>query len=197
MEALEAILSRNSVPAGLLGEPAPEGQDLDDILECAMRAPDHGALRPWRFIMIRGDARVQLGEIFAEALKMRDPAADLAALEKERSRPLRSPLIIAVCAEINPNVAKVPPIEQVVTCGAAAQNMMTAAHAKGYAAIMLTGANAHDPYVKEALGLAPKDEIVGFLYLGTPTAPPRHKPRPCARDYVREWTPPVRVASAE
>jgi nitroreductase len=197
MDALEAILSRNSVPAKLLGDPAPDGQDLEDILESAMRAPDHGALRPWRFIIFRGDARAQLGEVFAEALKGREPDAGLDALEKERGRPLRSPLIIAVCAEIVPDVAKVPPVEQIVTCGAAAQNMMNTAHAKGYAAIMLTGANAHDPYVKESLGLAPRDEIVGFLYFGTPSTPPRPKARPSALDYVREWSAPVQVASAE
>ena len=145
MDALETMISRNSVPARLLNEPAPEGAELQEILDCAMRAPDHGALRPWRFLVIRGESRQRLGEVFAEALCRRDPLADAEARQKEMGRPMRSPLIIAVCAKIVDDHPKVPPVEQIVACGAAAQNVMNAAHAKGYAGIMLTGANAHDP----------------------------------------------------
>jgi len=187
-DALEAMMTRNSVPAKFLREPAPDGSYLEAILETAMRAPDHASLRPWRFLVIRGDARRRLGEIFADALCRRDPLADAAAREKELGRPLRSPLIIAVCAEVVEHNPKVPVVEQIVTVGAAAQNMLNAAHAMGYAAIMLTGKNAHDPHVKRALGLQAKDEIVGFLYFGTPDIEIRAKKRPAAADFVREWT---------
>jgi nitroreductase len=188
IDALEAMMTRNSVPAKFLSEPAPDGADLEAILETAMRAPDHASLRPWRFLIIRGEARRRLGEIFADALCRRDPLADGAAREKELGRPLRSPLIIAVCAEVVEGNPKVPVVEQIVTVGAAAQNMLNAAHAMGYAAIMLTGKNAHDPHVKQALGLQPKDEIVGFLYFGTPDIEVRAKKRPAAAEFVREWT---------
>jgi len=188
LDALEAMLTRNSVPAKFLREPAPAGADLEAILETAMRAPDHASLRPWRFLIIRGDARQRLGELFADALCRRDPLADGSAREKELGRPMRSPLIIAVCAEVVEDNPKVPVVEQIVTVGAAAQNMLNAAHAMGYAAIMLTGKNAHDPHVKRALGLQPKDEIVGFLYFGTPDIEVRPKKRPAAADFVREWT---------
>jgi len=188
VDALEAMMTRNSVPAKFLSEPAPDGADLEAILETAMRAPDHASLRPWRFLIIRGEARRRLGEIFADALCRRDPLADAAAREKELGRPLRSPLIIAVCAEVVEGNPKVPVIEQIVTVGAAAQNMLNAAHAMGYAAIMLTGKNAHDPHVKQALGLQPKDKIVGFLYFGTPDIEVRPKKRPAAAEFVREWT---------
>ncbi len=187
MDALESLLTRCSVPAKMLREPAPDGAELEMILETAMRAPDHASLRPWRFLIIRGDARKRLGEVFADALCRRDPLADAMAREAEMGRPMRSPLIVAVCAEVVADNPKVPVVEQIVTCGAAAQNMLNAAHAMGYAGIMLTGANAHDPYVKQALGLKPKDEIIGFLYFGTPDAEARPKKRPAAAEYVREW----------
>jgi nitroreductase len=187
MDALESLLTRCSMPARMLREPAPEGEDLEVILETAMRAPDHASLRPWRFLVIRGEARQKLGEVFADALCRRDPLADGGAREKELSRPMRSPLIIAVCAEILEGNPKVPVVEQVVACGMAAQNMLNAAHALGYAGIMLTGGNAHDPFVKQALGLKAKDEIIGFLYFGTPDAEARPKKRPAAAEFVREW----------
>jgi nitroreductase len=173
LDALEAMMTRNSVPARLLKEPAPEGAELDAILETAMRAPDHASLRPWRFLIIRGDARRRLGQIFADALCRRDPLADNLSREKELNRPMRSPLIVAVCAEVIENNPKVPVVEQIVTVGAAAQNMLNAAHAMGYAAIMLTGKNAHDPHVKQAL---------------TPEGDIRPKRRPAASEFVSEWT---------
>lgn len=188
MDALESLLTRSSVPARMLREPAPDGAELEVILETAMRAPDHASLRPWRFLIIRGDARRQLGELFADALCRRDPLADGAAREKELSRPMRSPLIVVVCADIVEGNPKVPAVEQIVTCGAAAQNMLNAAHAMGYAGIMLTGKNAHDPFVKQALGLKPKDEIIGFLYFGTADGEARPKKRPAAASFAREWT---------
>ena len=80
-----------------------------------------------------------------------------------------------------------PPIEQVISTGAAVQNMLLALHAKGYGAIQLTGPNAHDPFVKAAFGLAPKDELVGFVYVGTPREAVAPKRRPDASEFVRRW----------
>ncbi len=190
MEVMEALLSRVSVPPRLLGEPAPEGADLDAILTAGLCAPDHGALQPWRFVLVRGEARERLGSVFVEALRTRDPEADEEAIAKEQGRPLRAPLVIAVCAKVSDEKPNVPAIEQVVAAGAAAMNMMTAAQAKGYGSIMLTGTNAYDPHVKQALGLDEVDEIVCFLYLGTPVKTLNRKRRPAPDEFVSEWTGP-------
>ena len=184
----EALISRVSVPPRLLGDPAPSGTDLDDIMASAMSAPDHGALTPWRFITIQGDARAKLGEVFANALKKRTPEADDTAIEKERNRPMRSPLIVVAVAKIDDSVANVPPIEQSVATGIAAYNMILAAQNKGYGGILLTGKNAQDLNVKAALGLEPTDEIVSFVYLGTPIKQVSQKRRPKASEYISEWT---------
>jgi nitroreductase len=188
MEAMEALLSRISVPPRLLGDPAPAGADLDEIMAAAMSAPDHGMLQPWRFIIVQGEARAKLGGVFVEALQKRDPAADDEAIEKERNRPMRSPMIIVAYAKISDEKPNVPAIEQVVTTGASALNIITAAHAKGYGGIMLTGSNARDPHVKSALGLDPTDEIVAFVYLGTPIKKVSDKRRPDPKGFVTEWT---------
>ena len=184
----EALISRVSVPPRLLGDPAPSGADLDDIMASAMSSPDHGALTPWRFITIQGDARAKLGEVFANALKKRTPEADDTAIEKERNRPMRSPMIVVAVAKIDDSVANVPPIEQSVATGIAAYNMILAAQNKGYGGILLTGKNAQDLNVKAALGLEPTDEIVSFVYLGTPIKQVSQKRRPKASEYISEWT---------
>lgn len=184
MEALESLLSRVSCP--VLGRPAPEGAVLDRILAAAMSAPDHGRLRPWRFLLVRGSARERLGEVFAHALDRREPGAPEPLVQKERQKPLRAPLIVVAVAEWR-EAAKVPEIEQIVATGAAAENLLLAAHALGFGGMWKTGWPAYDPEVKAALGLSPSDNIVGFLYLGTPPQAPPARVEPKIADFVSEW----------
>lgn len=194
MDAIETMMSRNSVPPKLLSEPAPDDDVLREILATAVRAPDHGAIQPWRFHIVRGEARARLAEIFVEALLNREPDAPEAAIEKERSRTRFAPVVIVACAEIDPDVANVPPVEQIVSTGAAIQNVMNAAHAKGFGSFLSTGKNARDPVVKQAFNLTDKDEIVGFIYLGTPKPGLSGKPRPDAMEFCSEWNGPAAAA---
>ena len=185
MQAIEVLLERRSAKA--LTEPAPDAGALELLLESAARAPDHGRLRPWRFIVIRDAARQRLGELMAEELRRRQPAASTESLQRERQKPLRAPLIVVVAAVCNA-AARIPPIEQILAAGAAAQNIMLAATALGFAAMWKTGNAAYDDTVKAALGLQAGATIVGFLYLGT--APAEAVPPPARgqwQDRVSYW----------
>lgn len=189
MQAIEALLKRRSAKA--LTEPAPDEGALELLLECASRAPDHGRLRPWRFIVIRGAARERLGELMAEQLRRKLPAASAETLQRQRQKALRAPLIVVVAAVCNA-AAKIPAIEQILAAGAAAQNMMLAATALGFGAMWKTGDAAYDDTVKVALGLEAGDSIVGFLYLGTAPAdavPPPAQPQ--WEDRVSYWGEPT------
>jgi nitroreductase len=167
MQAIDSLLERRS--AKTLTDPAPDESALALLLECAARAPDHGRLRPWRFIVIRGAARERLGELMAEQLRRKLPAASAETLQRERQKALRAPLIVVVAAVCNTE-ARIPAVEQLLAVAAAAQNMMLAATALGFGAMWKTGDAAYDDRVKAALGLAAPDAIVGFMYLGTPPA---------------------------
>lgn len=184
MDALEALTTRRS--AAQLVEPAPDDETLSTMLRAGMRAPDHGRLRPWRFIVLRGKARERLGSVMAETLKRREPDAPAPLLERERQKPLRAPLLLVVAAAVAEG-HKIPVIEQILAAGAAAQNVMLAAHAMGYGAIWRTGAPAYDDEVKEALGLKKTDAIVGFLYIGSPAALPPLPSAPDLAGFVRSW----------
>ncbi len=185
MDAYEALITRVSPKE--LGEPAPDDAALRTILAAALRAPDHGRLRPWRFMAIRGEGRQRLGEVLAASLARRDPNAGT-ELERERQKPLRAPLVLVVAAHIAPS-QKIPPVEQLLSAGAAAQNIMLACHALGLGAMWKTGAPAYDPGVKEELGLNATDEIAGFLYIGTPTAMPKLPAPLDPADFVKAWPP--------
>jgi len=183
---LTALIGRVS-PLRLV-DPAPANADLDQILAAGLRAPDHGRLRPWRFLVIRGAARHRFGDVLAESLKRRKQDLSESALQSEHDKALRAPLIIVVAAAVRGNT-KVPAIEQIVSAGAAAQNMLVAAHALGLGGFWRTGDAAYDDHVKQSFGLGANDEIVGFLYLGHIETPGRPK----AADplgVVEEWTCP-------
>jgi nitroreductase len=184
MGALELLYTRES--AKKLQDPAPSDAALDAIFAAAVRAPDHGQLRPWRFIVIRGDARLRFGEVMAESRRLLAPDSSPDALRREREKALRAPVIVVVAARIQAG-ARIPEIEQILSAGAAAQNIMLAAHALGFGAMWKTGEPAYDPYVKEALGLDATDAIVGFIYVGTRAGGPSPVQRPGADQFVKEW----------
>ncbi len=170
MDAIEALIGR--ISAAQLGEPGPSPRELDTILEAAAAAPDHGRMQPWRFIVIAGEARARLGDILAQSLARREPGSPAGRLEAEKRKALRSPVVIVVAARIreNPNV---PEIEQIVAAGAAAQNMLLAAHGLGFGGFWRTGAVAYDEEARCALGLEENDRIVGFIYIGSVAMPGR------------------------
>ena len=185
MDALQALTTRRT--ASKLTEPEPPPEVLEACLEAAIRAPDHGRLRPWRFILVRGEGRQRLGEVMAESLAARDAGATEAMLGRERAKPLRAPLIVVAVAKVEPAHEKIPEIEQVLAAGAAAQNFLTALHAAGFGGMWRTGPPAYDATVKAALGLAAHDHIVGFLYVGTIEVGPGPAAAQDLGDYVSEW----------
>ena len=181
---MDYLLSRVSV--GDLSDPGPSDADLRLILESAVRAPDHGKLRPWRFFVIRGEARSKLADLFAASLLRREPNALRAQIEKERGKSLRSPVTIAVVARVVEGL-KIPVIEQVLSAGAAAMNILNAAHALGFGAKWVTGANCYDAHFRTAFGLQPDDRLLGFIHLGTTTVAAPATTRPDPSEFVTEW----------
>src|ERR1700689_2137026 len=186
--SLEALLSRRSVPALLLREPGPSQQQIDAAIDAALRAPDHGGLRPWRFVLIRGAARERLSELFVRRLQQRDPATPAGKLDKAPRMPLAAPLVIAVGAHLRQD-HKVPELEQLLATGAGVMNLLNAFHAQGDGAIWLTGGNAYDPEIAAALGFEAQERCLGFVYVGS-MAGPRNSAarRPERTALVRDWS---------
>jgi nitroreductase len=166
MDALELLNTRSSTPR--LQTPGPNDEHWQIIQNAALRAPDHAGIKPWSFMVFNNEAaQLKLGELFAEALVHGNPDAPEAAIEKAKKAPLRAPLVIACIAKCKAH-PKVPRIEQVLSAGCAVMAMQQAAFALGYGGVWRTGVNAHNPHMKTLLGLEEIDEIVGYLYLGTP-----------------------------
>lgn len=190
-EFADFLSHRRSVKPDKLVAPAPAGAELADILKTAARVPDHKKLTPWRFIVFAGDAREKAGEIFAEACRREDRMEPSPVrLETERQRFMRAPLVIAVVSIVRAKPGA-PEWEQILSAGAAAFNLCLAANARGYGSSWITEWIAYSPFVREALGLAENERIAGFVYLGTPEAPPEDRDRPNLDDIVSHWTGPA------
>lgn len=184
MHAIDVLTQRVSISK--LTAPAPDEGQRQAIFAAALRAADHGRLRPWRFLVVEGDGLFRLGEVYLSAALQEDPTLTDAKREKFKSMPLRAPMVIVAiaCTDVH---AKVPQIEQVISAGAAVQNMLNAAYAINVGAFWRTGDMAYSAAVKKSLDLSESEQIVGYLYLGTPvTQPEPHKPLDTL-DFFRSW----------
>jgi len=163
MDALELLVNRRS--ASRLAEPAPAGEQLENILRAGMRAPDHGTLSPWHFFIIEGEGRDRFSTLLENGAIAAEQ--DEKAIDKARNAPFRAPMIITVVAHSEEH-HKVPRWEQIASASCAVMAMQMAAVAQGFNGIWRSGAWTDDEQVRQAFGCREQDAIVGFLYLGTP-----------------------------
>ncbi len=177
MTPLAILVARRSVPSRLLAAPGPDVLQLQQMLAAASRVPDHGKLTPWRFLLIRGQARLQLGDLLAARALERDPGASPSATEKDRLRFSFAPLIVTVIGRLTPG-HKVPEVEQLLSGGSVCFSLLQAAQALGFGAQWLTGWAAYDPIITARLGLGANERVLGFIHIGTATdaAPERERP---------------------
>ena len=175
--ALELLLSRRSGSAKTMTAPGPSVEQLRVLLTAASRAPDHGKLFPWRFIVFEGDARARIGEMLAECLVASEPQISSERLDQERQRFLRAPVVIAVVSRVRESIP-IPEWEQILSAGAVCQNLLIAAHAMGFVANWITEWCAYHPAVKERLGLKSGERIAGFIYIGTSSIALEERARP-------------------
>ena len=184
MEFLQGLQDRASTP--LLVEPGPDKEQLQAMFRAALRAPDHARLRPWRFLTIAGEARHALGEVFIKAALANQPDLSEDAVKRFKNLPMRAPVLVALICKISAH-PKVPEIEQQLSVAAAAQNILNAAHAMGIGAMWRTGAINYHPATAKGLGLKPDEQLLGFIYLGTPGGSKKKRDSLEVKDFVQEW----------
>jgi nitroreductase len=181
---LDFLALRRSASAGVLAAPAPSHDELRDLLRLAARAPDHGKLNPWRFLVLEGEAKAALvAGLEAVAAGREDGERLAAALFKMRTPPM------AVAVISRPVVGKIPEWEQVLSAGAVCMTLTIAAQAMGYGANWITDWYAYDAEAVALLGLQAGERVAGFVFLGTPTEPPAERVRPDIDAITAWWTP--------
>lgn len=179
------IHGRQHVGPKNLAEPAPNEAELRELFAAAAAAPDHGPLRPWRFLVLGAQARERLAQCFAEALLERDPQAQPEQLAHARAKAARGPLLLLAIADLRADDPDVPEPERLVSLGCAIQNLLLAARARGYASGLSSGRALRSQALREAFGIRCGEEAVCFITLGTPTRVKPRRQRPAVDDFVR------------
>lgn len=185
-DALALLETRRSVKPDQLSGPPPTAEDLDTMLRIAARVPDHGKLVPWRFIVFEGDHREEAGAAIASAYAAKYPDASGDQIYFETNRLARAPVVVAVVSSPVES-QKIPAWEQQLSGAAAAQNLLLAAHALGYAACWLTEWFAYDAQVMRAFGLEEHERFIGFVHIGRFAGTPEDRPRPALADIVTRF----------
>jgi nitroreductase len=184
MDAIKTLLTRKSSPR--LQEPSPSPEELELIFQAALRAPDHAALKPWKFIKVSGKGREKLAEVLLDAVNKINPIKASQDRDKILSAPYRAPLIIIVVASTQDHEI-VPEIEQILSAGAAAQNILIAAHSMGYSGIWRTGLVSFNKEVSRSFDLADNDIVIGYLYIGTSEKEMTLPSNSNINDFVINW----------
>jgi nitroreductase len=184
--ALSLLETRRSGRPRDLVAPGPSPDELERILTIAMRAPDHGKLSPWRFVIVAPEQRQQLAELLERALPEHDPQATSAHYEKARHFAHQAPVMITVISSPIQG-HKIPVWEQQLSCGAVAMNLLHAANALGYVGGWITGWQAYSPRVTRSF-CKEGERIAGFIFIGTPANPLDERPRPNLSEHVIAWT---------
>ncbi|HMO45714.1 MAG TPA: nitroreductase [Rubrivivax sp.] len=161
------ITSRQNVSPKRLIAPGPSAEQLDELLALAAAAPDHGLLQPWRFIVVPIEQRHRLAEVFALALIDRDPGATLEQIEAAREKAHRAPLLLVAIACLGKREPDIPPLERMVSMGAAIQNLLLGAYALGYGAGLTSGQAMASPRMYSLCGLSAGEAPVCCVNIGT------------------------------
>ena len=182
-KALSNILERNS-PRQLI-EPHPNAEQMKLVYEAALRAPDHGWIRPTRFIEVSGEGLEKLSNIFEQFAQKHLQDVSDEVLEKYRQAPFRAPMIVILVSTIKEH-PKVPPLEQLFSTAAAGQNILLAINALGFGGIWRTGKFALNKEIGSFLGLDDNQEVLGYLYIGTPAGDNKKIPQLDPKDFVKK-----------
>ncbi len=183
----DALFLRRSTQADMLQEPGPSSQVLRDILTIGARVPDHRRVCPFRFILFQGQTRAKAGDILANVFAQNNADASQKAIDKEKNRFLRAPVIVGVVSNVD-ETHKTPKWEQVLSVGAVCQNILLASSAHGFAAQWLTEWYSYDRIVLEAFGLKSNEKIAGFIYIGSAKEDPKERQRPDIDALISSYT---------
>ena len=186
---LSLLHTRKSASAKAMGEPGPSAAQIAEILDCAVRVPDHGKLTPWRFILFEGAARADFGEAMRARWKELHPEHGETTLAFVHGLLLRAPVVIAVVSAAAEH-PKIPVWEQQLSAGAVCQTLLLAATALGVGCQWNTDWLCYDEGMAKAMGLAAHEKVAGLIYLGTPTSPIEDRPRPDPQSLLTRWVTP-------
>lgn len=189
-DLLAALLqARQTVLPKRLGAPGPDAAQLQAIVAAAAHAPDHGCLLPWRFVLVPRQARQALGEVFAQALRERDPAATPEQQAQAREKACRAPVLLLLVVDELAGDRGIPPAERILSAGCAVQNLLLTATALGFGSALTSGKALQSQALRTLFALAEGERALCFVSLGTVLSRKPARVRPVPARYLGTLAP--------
>ena len=163
---LHALSTRRSISK--VDPETPNDSDLLEIIRSISSVADHKSLRPWRFLIIRGNDRHRLGDALDEAAGVvRKPG-------ETNTKPLRAELLLAlVSSPVNHD--KVPEWEQHATAAGAGHLLELALWQAGWGVMWRSGTLTNTESVRRLHRLDDHELLMGWFYIGA--VPERYRQR--------------------
>ncbi len=182
---LTLITSRQNILPKRLAEPGPSAAQVNDMFRCAAAAPDHGVVRPWRFVVVPSDKRALLANAFAQALAERDANATPEQMEQAREKAFRAPFLVLAIARLGPCEPNIDPLERMVSVGAAIQNFLLSAHSMGFGSSLTSGQAMRSSALHLLFGLSEGEQAVCGINVGTVVQRKPTRLHPDVAEFVR------------
>ena len=163
MDALKLLTERYSEKK--LSAPAPDKHQLTQMFQAALHAPDHGKLRPYRFVVIEEEKMTTFGGLLKSAVHELNLGEE--RLKKAENLASRAPMVIGVVAKLDPTIKKVPEWEQLLCSGCAAYAIQLASNALGFKNVWISGPWLDGSDLRQAFQCQSQDKIIGFLMIGS------------------------------
>ena len=182
--AAQLMQSRQTILPKRLVAPAPDADQLAQILGAASTAPDHGQLLPWRFVLVPLEARGALAQVFGAALLERDAQATPEQVAQAQEKAYRSPLLLLVVVDAERGDPAIDLYERIASAGCAVQNMLLMATALGFGSALTSGKALKSVGLRALFGLGQGDHALCFVSVGTVQSRKSLRTRPFVGDYV-------------
>ena len=196
LDILDFLENRRSNLAKVMTEPGPNEAQIKELLTIAARVPDHRKLTPWRFMLFQGQARADIGQHIASAFMKANPEASADRAIFEGQRFIRAPLVVGVISSPKKCPRGTPEWEQILSAGVVCYNLCLAVQASGFGAQWLTEWYSYDKAICSVLGLGETEKVAGFIYIGTPSDPPKERARPDLEPLISSWESSLAKASS-
>jgi nitroreductase len=179
-ELLSQLAARRQISLRRLVPPGPDESSLQCIFEAAAQAPDHGLLRPWRFVLIPPGKRRELADVFVNALMQRNPDCDGAARAAAYEKAFHAPCLLVAILRSDPDASAIPVAEKLISLGCAIQNMLVAAQVLNFASGLASGSAVDSPGMRRFMRLESHEQAICFIGFGTAASsrPVRQRPQP-------------------
>lgn len=152
--------------ASILVEPKPDRSTVEKILQVGGTVPDHGALKPYRFVVVEGEGREKFADAMVNAAEEAKGSVEEKKKAKLKAKAYAAPLQVVIVFSPQDD-DKIPEWEQMASASCTGYAMVLAANALGFGAVWKSFGFDPGSQMKNIFQLMKQERILGWVNIGT------------------------------